>query len=72
MIKEWKKEKAVAIPNSSYKKYFTLSATALSQDSEFDVDDGASKAQIRSAFKKSLGAKKTNKKILSQFIDLVA
>ncbi len=72
LIKEWRKEKAVAIPNSSYKKYFTLSATALSQDSEFDVDDGASKAQIRSAFKKSLGAKKTNKKILSQFIDLVA
>ena len=72
LTKEWRKEKAVAIPNSSYKKYFTLSATALSQDSEFDVDDGASKAQIRSAFKKSLGAKKTNKKILSQFIELVA
>ena len=72
LTKEWKKEKAVAIPNSAYKKYFTLSATALSQDSEFDVDAGASKGQIRTAFRKSLGAKKTNKKILSQFIDLVA
>ena len=72
LTKQWKKEKAVAIPSSSYKKYFTLSATALSQDSEFEVAEDATKAQIRSAFKKSLGAKKTNKKILSQFIELVA
>ena len=72
LIKEWKKEKAVAIPNSGYKKYFTLSSTSLSQESEFKVEDDASKAQIKNAFKKSLNAKKTNKKILSQFIELVA
>ena len=72
IIKQWKKEKAVSIPNSSYKAYFTLSSSALSEDSEFKVEDDATKAQIRSAFKKSLGAKKTNKKILSQFIELVA
>jgi len=72
IIKQWKKEKAVSIPNSSYKAYFTLSSSALSEDSEFKVEDDATKAQIRNAFKKSLGAKKTNKKVLSQFIELVA
>ena len=72
IMKQWRKERAVAIPNSSYKSYFTLSSSALSEDSEFEVSEDATKAQIRSAFKKSLGAKKTNKKILSQFIDLVA
>jgi len=72
LTKQWKKEKAVALPNSGYKKYFTLSASSLSQESEFKVEEDASKAQIRNAFKKSLTAKKTNKKILSQFIELVA
>lgn len=72
LMKQWKKDKAVSLPNSGYKKYFTLSASSLSQDSEFKVDDDASKSQIKNAFKKSLGAKKTNKKILSQFIELVA
>ena len=71
-IKQWKKEKAVALPNSGYKKYFTFLNSSLSQDTEFKVEDDASKAQIKNAFKKSLSAKKTNKKILSQFIDLVA
>ena len=41
-------------------------------DSEFDVDDGATKTQIKSAFVKSLRTKKMNKKILNEFIELVA
>jgi hypothetical protein len=49
-----------------------LSATALSQDSEFEVDDGATKAKIKSAFVKSLKTKKLNKKVLGEFISLVA
>jgi len=49
-----------------------LSGTALSSDSEFDVDDGASKAKIKSAFAKSLKSKKMNKKVLGEFIELIA
>ena len=45
---------------------------ALSQDSEFEVDDGATKAKIKSAFVKSLKTKKLNKKVLGEFISLVA
>ncbi len=52
--------------------YFGISANSLSQDSEFEVSDNASKTQIKSAFVKSLKGKKMNKKILSEFIELVA
>ncbi|NBW58432.1 hypothetical protein EBR43_11805 [bacterium] len=68
----WKKEKAFTIKKSGYHSYFGLSATALSQDTEFDVAEDASKAQIKSAFVKSLKSKKMNKKILGEFMELVA
>ena len=49
-----------------------MSAASLSQDAEFEVDDGATKAKIKSAFIKSLKTKKLNKKVLGEFISLVA
>ena len=69
---EWKKEKSFVIRESGYDAYFGLSCSALAQDVEFDVDDGASKAKIKSAFVKSLKTKKLNKKVLGEFISLVA
>ena len=68
----WKKRKAFSLKNTGYHTYFGLSATALSQDAEFDVAEDASKAQIKNAFMKSLKSKKMNKKILGEFIELVA
>jgi hypothetical protein len=68
----WRKQRAFSIKDSGYNTYFGISANSLSQDSEFEVGDGASKTQIKSAFVKSLRSKKMNKKILSEFIDLVA
>jgi len=68
----WKKEKAFAIKKSGYHSYFGLSASALAQDSEFDVHECATKAQIKSAFVKSLKSKKMNKKILGEFVELIA
>jgi ribosomal protein L23 len=70
--KHWKKNKSFAIMNSGYHKYFGISATAMSQDSEFEVQDDATKSQIKSAFTKSLRNKKMNKKVLSEFIVLIA
>jgi hypothetical protein len=72
VMNAWKKEKAFSIKTSGYHTYFGLSASALSQDSEFQVSDDASKAQIKIAFVKSLKSKKMNKKILGEFIELVA
>ena len=48
-----------------------MSANALAQDSEFEVEEGATKAKIKSAFAKSLKTKKLNKKVLGEFISLV-
>ena len=68
---DWKKLRSFSITESGYDVYFGLSANALSQDSEFDVQEDATKSQIKSAFVKSLKTKKMNKKILGEFISLV-
>ena len=72
IMSDWKKSKSFNIKNSGYDAYFGMSSSALSQDSEFDVDDSATKAQIKRAFVKSLKTKKLNKKVLGEFISLVA
>ena len=68
----WKKEKSFVLTSSGYHKYFGISGNALNKSTEFEVDEDASKSKIKTAFTKSLGAKKMNKKILSEFISLVA
>jgi hypothetical protein len=72
VMNSWKKEKAFSIKNSGYNVYFGLSASALSQETEFAVAEDATKSQIKNAFMKSLKSKKMNKKILGEFIELVA
>ena len=47
------------------------SSTVLAEDAEFEVEEDATKAQIKRAFVKSLKTKKLNKKVLGEFIDLV-
>lgn len=64
----WKKDKCVTITSQGYNKYYIVAASKLQEDTEFTVADDASKAKIKSAFAKSLKGKKTNKKILSDFI----
>jgi hypothetical protein len=69
---EWRKQKAFSIKSSGYTTYFGISANALAQDSDFEVAEDATKTQIKSAFVKSLKSKKMNKKILGEFVELVA
>ena len=69
---DWKKVKSFTITKSGYDAYFGMSATALSQDTEFEVAEDATKSQIKSAFVKSLKTKKLNKRVLGEFISLVA
>jgi hypothetical protein len=68
----WKKEKTFSIKNSGYHTYFGLSASALANDTEFEVAEDATKTQIKTAFVKSLKSKKMNKKVLGEFVELVA
>ena len=71
VFSQWRKTKAFTIKKSAYDAHFGLSSSALSADADFDVDDSATKAQIKRAFVKSLKTKKLNKKILGEFVDLV-
>tara|TARA_Y100000992_G_C21074861_1_gene400421 strand:- start:3 stop:683 length:681 start_codon:yes stop_codon:yes gene_type:complete len=68
----WKKNKSLKLVDVGYHAYFGLSSSALNSDSEFTVKEDATKAQIKSAFKKSLSAKKMNKKVLGEFMEYIA
>jgi len=72
IMEEWKKNKSCMITCSGYDSYFGIYSSALNASTDFNVSETASVTDIRNAFKKSLQSKKMNKKILSQFIDLVA
>ena len=71
ILKDWRKLKTFTIKNSGYDAYFGMCSDSLSDDAEFDVDDSATKAQIKRAFVKSLKVKKLNKKVLGEFVSLV-
>jgi len=68
----WRNTKTASIKTSGYHTYFGLSSNALSNDTDFEVKEDASKADIKRAFARTLKGKKMNKKILSEFIELVA
>ena len=70
--REWKRNKSFTIKNSGYDAYFAISSTVLAEDAEFEVEEDATKAQIKRAFVKSLKVKKLNKKVLGEFVELVA
>ena len=59
------------IKTSPYHRYFGISSSAMSSESDFDVEESATKSQIKRAFVNSLKSKKMNKKILNEFMDLV-
>ena len=69
---EWRNTKTASIKTSGYHTYFGLSSNALSNETDFEVKEDATKADIKRAFAKTLKGKKMNKKILSEFIELVA
>jgi len=69
---QWKKNKSFSLTETGYHKYFGLSSSAMNQDTEFEVKEDATKTQIKTAFVKSLRTKKMNKRILGEFIELIA
>ena len=72
LFAEWRKNKSCDIRSSGYDAYFAMSASNLADDAEFEVAENATKGQIKNAFVKSLKIKKLNKKVLGEFISLVA
>ena len=69
---QWKKTRSFSMALDGYNKYFGLSSATLAQDDDFEVEDNATKAQIKRAFFKSLKTKKLNKKVLGEFVELIA
>jgi len=66
-----KNEKYFDIKKSGYTSLFAIMSSGLNNDTELSVEEGASKAKIKSAFAKNLKNKSLNKKVLSKFMDLV-
>mgnify|MGYP003119831823 FL=1 len=72
ILNDWRKDRAVSFDAYGYNRQFAIASSALNNDTEFEVKEDATKAQIKRAFGKSLKTKKMNKKILSEFISMVA
>ena len=68
----WRKNRSLKLTDVGYHAYFGLSSSTLNNNTEFEVKDDATKAQIKSAFKKSLNSKKMNKKVLGEFMEYIA
>ena len=69
---QWRKTKSVMIEDGGgYHAYFALSSSALNSDDSFEGKEDSTKSQIKAAFKKSLSAKKMNKKVLGQFMEYI-
>jgi len=73
ITKVWAKERSISISSVfGYSEMIGVSGNSLESSKEFDPVENATKAQILASFKKSYGGKKTNKKILSKFISVIA
>ena len=71
--KEWRKQKSAILPEpKGYSALYAISSKDLEDDTEFEVEESATKAQITRAFKKMLKGKSTNKKLLTSFVEQIA
>lgn len=70
--KEWTKNKSCCAPILGFQEIYFIAQKSLEISTEFEVAEDATKAQIKSAFQKSLKSKANNKKILSSFISQIA
>lgn len=71
---KWKKEKSLLVQNVGYDSVYLLPCDrSLGLDEEeISIPESASKAQLTKAFKKHMGSKMTNKKILTNFVATIA
>ena len=69
----YKKNRFFEMDNSGFDKLFILPSTNTTDDHSMEeLDEGATKAQIRSAFKKMFKGKASNKRLLTSFSKTVA
>ena len=69
---KYKKEQFITFKGTGFDQFNVIPTSTLAQEESFEVEEGASKAKIKTAFAKMLNNKKTNKKLLSSFVELIA
>lgn len=73
MSKDFRKNKWMSFTVRGYDKSFLILDTSLkAENGEFEVDADATKGKIKSAFSKSMSKRLTSRKMLTEFIDMVA
>lgn len=71
--KAFRKNKWMSFTVRGYDKSFLILDTSLkAENGEFEVDADATKGKIKSAFSKSMSKRLTSRKMLTEFIDMVA
>tara|TARA_A100001035_G_scaffold3122_1_gene2331 strand:- start:1393 stop:3669 length:2277 start_codon:yes stop_codon:yes gene_type:complete len=70
--KVMKKKKCAVITNTGYDELYVVQSNSYSEDTEMKVESGATKAEIKRAFGKSLKSKATNRNMLSAFVCQIA
>ena len=70
---EWRKHKSYINLNSAYTRSLYIQTTVMdTEDNEFTVKEDARKQDISRAFKKSQKGKTSSKRILNEFISVIA
>lgn len=70
---QWKKDKCVVIKNTNYHELYVIQNNSYTEDTSMKItEDNPTKAQIRSAFNKSLKSKSINRRLLSSFVGQIA
>ena len=73
IMKNWRKFKSIEMSFvAGYDSFYAISSSGMNAETEFNVADDASVAQVRKAFRENLKKKTTNKKLLSSFASLVS
>ena len=72
MKEEMRKKNSVCIKTKAFDLFFGLPQSSLGIDADLKVDDDASKREIGNAFRKMFKNKKTNKFVLSTFVEQIA
>jgi hypothetical protein len=72
MKEEMRKKNSVCIKTKAFDLFFGLPQSSLGIDADLKIDDDASKREISNAFRKMFKNKKTNKFVLSTFVEQIA
>ena len=70
--KKFKKNKCAVVQNVGYNELYVLASNSYNEDTEMDVKEDATKAEIKRAFGKSLKSKSINRAMLSSFVGQIA